>query len=395
MTAVALPSRTGAPNGGVVQRMVAAARRLEAEGRDVVRVDIGEPDFATPAHIVEAGARALRDGATKYVAPAGLPALRAAIAHSVAARGVEAAAEQVVVTAGARPMLWYALQALVGRGDGVLLPDPGYPGYAAAVHLAGGVAVRYALAATPNGFRLDVDALRAAVAPDVRVLVLNAPGNPTGLTLDEAERAAVAALALERDLWVVTDEIYSAIAFDRSAPTSIAALPGMAARTVLVDGFSKTYAMTGWRLGYGVMPRAVADSVAALVAECTTCTPAFVQHAGLAALAGPQDAVADMRDAYRQRRDLLVRGLSAIPGVVAPPPRGAFYTFADVSGAMARGPWTSSDDLAADLLDTHGVACVPGSAYGVRGEGHLRLALTAAPARLEEGVRRIAACLGA
>jgi len=273
----------------------------------------------------------------------------------------------------------------------VLVPDPGYPGYAGAVRLAGGAPVPYALAETPDGFALDVDALRDAITPATRVLVLNAPANPTGMVLDDATQLAVAELAATRDLWVVSDEIYGAMRYDGAAPPPVASLPDMADRTVLVDGFSKTYAMTGWRLGYGVMPRALAESVTALVSESTTCTPAFVQHAGLAALAGPQDAVLAMRDAYRARRDTLVRELNAVGGVRAAPPGGAFYLFADVSRMLAAGSWPDDAALAEELLERHGVACVPGSAYGARGAGHLRLALTAPEERLREAARRIAA----
>lgn len=376
---------------GIVQRIVAEARRLEGEGRDIVRLDIGEPDFPTPPHVVEAGVRALRDGATRYVAPAGLPALRGAIAQSVRQRGIDATAEQVVVTAGARAMLWYALLALVRPGDEVLVPDPGYPGYASAIRLAGGVAVPYALAIGDGRFALDADALRAAVTPRTRVLVVNAPQNPTGMIHDAAALDALAAVARAHDLWVVSDEIYGALAFDGAAP-SVAALPGMAERTVLVDGFSKTYAMTGWRLGYGVMPTAIAARVAGLVSECATCTPAFIQHAGLAALDGPQDAVDAMRASYGARTRAFADALGAIPGVVAAPPAGAFYVFADLSGALAeRG--TSSAALATALLAEHDVACVPGSAYGARGEGFVRFACTTEHDRLARAAQRIRVAL--
>jgi aspartate aminotransferase len=375
---------------GTVQRIVAQARQLEAAGRDIVRLDIGEPDVPTPPHIIEAGVRALRDGATKYVAPAGLPALRKAIAASMHARDVEAGAEHVVVTAGARAMLWYALLSLVRPGDDVLVPDPGYPGYATAIRLAGGEAVPYAITCDAGRFALDADALRAAVTPRTRVLIVNAPQNPTGAAFDDDALEAIAAVVREHDLWVISDEIYSSLAFG-ALPQSVASLPGMATRTVVVDGFSKTCAMTGWRLGYGVMPDAIARAVASLVSECATCTPAFVQHAGIAALVGPQDAVRDMRAAYATRTNAFARGVSEIPGVVAAAPAGAFYVFADLSGAMALG--TTDTELAERLLHGYGVACVPGSAYGTRGEGFMRFACTTPEARLYEAIGRIAAAL--
>ena len=372
---------------GAVQRIVAEARRLEAAGQDVVRLDIGEPDFPTPPHIIEAGVRALRDGETRYVAPAGLPTLRAAVASSVAARGIVATPEQVVITAGARAMLWYALLALVRAGDDVLVPDPGYPGYATAIRLAGGTPVPYAMRCDDGRFWLDADALRAAITPCTRVLVVNAPQNPTGAVLDSAALAAIASVAQAHDLWVVSDEIYSSLCHDAAPAPSIASLPEMATRTVLVDGFSKTYAMTGWRLGYGVMPVAIAATVTSLVSECATCTPAFVQHAGIAALAGPHDAVSAMRAAYGARTRLLANALRAI-GLVAAPPAGAFYVFADASPLLADGLTTTS--LADTLLREHGVACVPGSAYGARGAACLRFACTTSEARLAMAVARIA-----
>ena len=381
---------TSVPAESPVARIVAEARRRAADGHDVVRLDIGEPDLPTPPHIVEAGIAALRAGATRYVAPAGIPALRAAIAESQRARGLDATPEQVVVTSGAKPMLLYALLALVRRGDEVLLPDPGYPSYAAAVRLAGGRPRRYALAREGARFTLDVEALRAAVTARTRVLVLNTPQNPTGCTLDAADRAAVAAIAEAHDLWVISDEIYAGLRYDDdSAHESVAALPGMASRTVLVDGFSKSYAMTGWRLGYGVMPTSLVPAIVSLVNESTTCAPAFVQQAGLAALTGPQDAAHALRDEFRRRRDALVAGLRDVPGVEAAPPDGAFYVFADVRGLLGRGETSAA--LAERLLREHDVACIPGSAYGRRGEGMLRLAFTTGVERLGEAVRRIAA----
>ncbi|HEX5831412.1 MAG TPA: pyridoxal phosphate-dependent aminotransferase [Gemmatimonadaceae bacterium] len=372
--------------------IIAAARDLQAQGRDVVRLDIGEPDFPTPPHIVEAGVRALRDGATRYVAPAGIAPLRAALADALRARGVPASPDGVVVTAGARPMLLFALLALVRSGDEVLVPDPGYPAYTSAARLAGGRAVPYPLATRDGAFRVDVEAVRAALSPRTRVLVLNAPHNPTGAVLDDGTLAELAELARRHDLWVVSDEVYAAFAFDGPS-RSIAALPGMRARTVMVDSFSKTYAMTGWRLGFGVMPETLAPAVTTLVADSTTCAPAFVQHAGLAALAGPRETVDMMRTEYRRRRDLLVAGLRSVPGVRVARPAGAFYAFADVSTLLAAAPVTGATAwLAERLLHAYGLACLPGSAFGARGAGALRFSFASTPDRLNDAVARLARC---
>lgn len=370
--------------------ILALARALDAEGHRVVHLEIGEPDFPTPGHVVDAGIRALRDGVTRYVAPEGLRPLREAIAARSCERGVPATPEQVVVTSGAKPMLLYALLALATEGDEVLVPDPGYPGYASSAALAGSRAVRYPIVRDGAGdFRVDLGALEASVTPATRVLVLNAPHNPTGMVLDEDTLAGIAAVALRHDLWVVSDEVYAALSYDEAPPRSIASLPGMAGRTIVVDSFSKTYAMTGWRLGYGVMPASITGAVRALVAESTTCAAPFVQHAGIAALQGPQDAVALMRAEYRARRDEIVQALAAIPGIRAATPPGAFYAFANVTG-LAGGTSTSAE-LAERLLREYGVASMPGSAYGRRGEGHLRFSFASPIIELREATRRVAA----
>lgn len=384
----------GAP--GEIPTIIAAARALEATGRDVVRLDIGEPAFPTPPHIIEAGVRALRDGQTKYVAPQGLAALREAIADAERARAVDADAACVVVTSGAKPMLVFAMLALLTDGDEVLVPDPGYPGYAAAVALAGGRAVPYAAARSADGFRLDVEAIRAQISPRTRAIVVNTPSNPTGAVLDEAELSALAELAVEHDLRVVSDEVYSAISFGDLAPPSIAGRPGMPERTILVNSFSKTYAMTGWRLGYGVVPRDLVRRVVSLVNDCSTCAPAFVQQAGIAALRGPQVDVERMRAEYRTRRDALGAALDRLDGVSASRAAGAFYAFPDVAALLRGGggdePWTSAR-LARVLLDEYGVACLPGSAFGRESAARLRLSFAAPADRIREGVERLARCV--
>lgn len=367
--------------------VLAAARRLEAQGRDVVHLEIGEPSADTPPHVVEAGIRALRAGLTHYAVPAGIPELRAAVADHVRLRGVRASAEHVVVTAGAKPMLFYALLSLVEPGDEVLCPDPGFPIYESVVRLAGGRPVPYPMDAE-RGFRASVDALAELVSPRTRALVLNSPHNPTGLVATGATLAALADLAQRHDLWVISDEVYSRLLYEGET-ASIAAVPGMSERTVLVDGFSKSYAMTGWRLGYGVMPQALQQRVTKLLINNASCTATFVQHAGIAALTGPQDFVTRMGAELRARRDLMVSGLASIDGVTCPSPAGAFYAFPDLSSLLEQRGLTA-DAFADRLLAEHGVAVLAGTAFGPGGAGHLRLSFAAPRAEIERGVERVA-----
>jgi aspartate/methionine/tyrosine aminotransferase len=370
--------------------VAAAARRLEAEGRDIVHLEIGEPGIPTPEHIVEAGVRALRDGHTRYASPAGLPELRAAVADSLAARGIAAHAEQVVVTSGAKPMLLYAALALVHPGEDVLVPDPGFPIYESVVRLAGGTPVPYAIDLT--GERGNTAAAVAdAITPRTRVLVLNAPHNPTGADLAPAELDEVAELCHARDITVISDEVYGSLRYG-GRHASIAARPGMAQRTVVVDSFSKTYAMTGWRLGYGVMPTALAERVATLVVNSTSCAPPFVQHAGVAALTGPQDAVRELVATLRLKRDALVRGLAAIDGITCGTPPAAFYAFPDVSGVLAATGLTTAQ-FADHLLAAHGVATLAGTSFGARGAGRIRLSFAAPAAALDTALHRLRTCV--
>jgi aspartate/methionine/tyrosine aminotransferase len=369
---------------------VTAARALEAQGRRIARLDIGEPHFPTPPHIVEAAHAAMRAGATKYVSPQGLLELRDAIAASQRARGVSASSDDIVVTPGVKPMLMYALLAVCHSGDEVLTSDPGYPGYAAAARLAGATVRHYPLTHAGESFGVDLDGLRSAITPSTRVLVINSPHNPTGMVLDTPTLEAIAELSLRHDLWVLSDEIYSALTYDRPVPPSIATLPGMRERTIVVDGFSKAYAMTGWRLGYAVLPPRLVATITALVADGSTCTPPFVQHAGVAALTGPQDALDEMRHAYRSRRDALIDQLRAIRGVRAPRPEGALYAFADVGSLMDRATIASSVELATSLLHEHHLACVGGAAFGARGERHVRFSFAVAPDQLDDALARLA-----
>jgi aspartate/methionine/tyrosine aminotransferase len=333
----------------------------------------------------------MRDGHTKYVAPQGLPALRAAIGAHVAARGLAVAADDVVVGAGVKPLLVYTLLTLVGPGDEVLVPDPGYPGYADAARLAGATVRSYPILTAGGAASIDIEALRVAITPASRVLVLNSPHNPTGMVIDEQSLCLLAELADRHDLWIVSDEIYAPLVYDRAMPPGIASLPGMAERTVVLDGFSKAYAMTGWRLGYAILPRRLVAPVSAMLGDAATCTPAFVQYAGVAALTGPQDVVERMRRDYRARRDVLVHHLQSMPGVSVSVPAGALYAFADVRELMRRSGMTSSIQAATGLLTNHRLACVAGRVFGARGEACLRLSFAVASDTLDAALGQLGA----
>jgi len=372
--------------------VLARARVLEAQGRDIVHLEIGEPDFPTPAHVREAAHRALEAGETRYVQSAGLPALRQAIAEDIRRRrGVETRPERVVVTTGGKPVIFYTVLAVVGPGDEVLLPDPGFPTYASAVRFAGGVPVPVPLR-PEAGFRLRPEDVADRITPRTRLLILNSPSNPTGAVMPEGDLRRVAALAAAHDLWVLSDEIYLRLAYGPplGAAPSFYALPGMPERTVLLDGFSKTHAMTGWRLGYGVLPPALVEAFVRLVVNSVSCVPPFVQAAGLAALGGGQAHVEAMLAEFAARRQTLVAALGAIPGIACAAPDGAFYAWVDVR-ALGRG----SAQLADGLLQKAGVAVLPGTCFGAEGEGYLRLSYAASRETLAEAVRRIGAAVAA
>jgi aspartate/methionine/tyrosine aminotransferase len=350
--------------------VLAKAKALERRGRDIIHLEIGEPDFDTPAHVVEAGCRALRDGHTHYTPTAGIPELREAIAADVGrSRGIEVDPAQVVVTPGGKPIMFFAILALVEEGDEVLLPNPAFPIYESMVDFAGGTPVFVPLR-QENGFRFDLDEFAAGLGEKTKLVILNSPANPTGGVLTAEDIAGLAEILRGRpDVFVLSDEIYSQLLYTDSF-ASIASEPGLGpdGRTIILDGFSKTYAMTGWRLGYGVMPEPLAEQVAKLQVNSNSCTNAATQYAGLAALNGPQDAVAEMLAEFRARRDLIVAGLDDLPGVECITPQGAFYAFPRVAGTGR-----PAGELADLLLDEAGVACLSGTAFGRHGEGHLRL----------------------
>ena len=346
----------------------ARARALEAEGRSIIHLEIGEPDFDTPANVREAAKRAIDDGWTHYGPPLGLPELREAIAADASARkGFPASADRVVVTPGAKPIMYYAMLALVEPGDEVIVPDPGFPIYASMAAWAGGTVVPLPIRQA-HEFRLDLDELASLITPRTRLLVINSPANPTGgvFTRDDIER--IAELVLRHDLVVLADEIYGRILYDGTEHVSIASLPGMAERTIVLDGFSKTWAMTGWRLGYGILPEPLLEPFSRLIINSVSCTATFSQLAAVEALQGPQDAVEAMIAEFRARRDLVVEGLNRIPGIHCLQPEGAFYVFPDVS-ATGLG----AAELAHRLLNDAGVCVLAGSAFGQVGRDHLRI----------------------
>ncbi len=366
------------------------ARALEAQGRSVVHLEVGEPDFPTPENIVEAGIRALRDGKTKYTPSAGIPELREAIAVEVSrTRGVQVSPDQVVVTPGAKPIMFFTIMALIEPGDEALFPSPGFPIYESMIDYCGGMAVPYGLR-EQNNFRFDPDEFRSLVGPQTKLIILNSPQNPTGGVLEASDLQVVADVASKYDVTILTDEIYRRVLYDGTF-SSLLSIPGMMERTVLLDGFSKTYSMTGWRLGYGVMPMELVPHITRLQTNSNSCVAGFTQYAGVEALTGPQDSVGKMVSAFKQRRDVIVEGLNAIPGFKCLKPRGAFYAFPNTT----RTGWDSRK-LADYLLNEAGVACLSGTAFGQAGEGYIRFSyanslenIKLALTRVREAVEKI------
>ncbi|MEO7511133.1 MAG: pyridoxal phosphate-dependent aminotransferase [Gemmatimonadaceae bacterium] len=361
------------------------AQALEREGREIIHLELGAPDVDAPPHATAAAIRALQEGDARYVGPAGIPELREAIAADVRSRGVHADAEQVIVTPSAKTAVFYAIMALTERGCEVLVPDPGFPIYPSMARFAGATPVGYGV---DSNNAPDVDDIEACITPRTRVLLLNSPNNPTGGALGAPAMQRLAALVERHGLTVVTDDIYTRLTYDTDYAPTIAAFDGARDRTIVVDGFSKTYAMTGYRLGYIVAPREWVEPLITLAVNGHTCVAPFIQRAGVAALTGPQEHVRRQVEAYRVRRDVLVRGLNALPGVRCAVPDGAFYVFTDFSEVLAERGLTSAQ-LASELLELHGVAAIDGTAFGARGEGRLRLSFASARSDLETAVERI------
>jgi aspartate aminotransferase len=362
------------------------ARALEAAGRSVIHLEIGEPDFPTPPHIVDAAKQALDQGWTRYGPTQGLPELREAIAaHICRSRNISVSPGNVCVVPGAKPILFFSMLALLEPGDEVVYPDPGFPIYRSMIRYLGATPIPVPLIES-RGFSFDLDALRDKLSSRTRLLILNSPQNPTGGVIPGEDLREIAALVRDRDLMVLSDEIYSRIYYTAEAPASIATLPGMLEKTILLDGFSKTYAMTGWRLGYGVMPEWLVAGVNKLMVNSNSCAASFTQRAALAALAGPQTEVDHMVEQFRHRRDVFCPALNSIPGFRCAPPGGAFYAFANVEQTGV-----PSKDLADLLLERAGVACLNGGSFGEHGEGYIRFSFANSLENLLEAVERIKA----
>jgi len=368
----------------------ARARALEATGRSIIHLQIGEPDFDTPANVREAAKRALDEGATHYAPFPGIPQLREAIAEDATARkGFPVTPDRVFVTVGGKGVMLYAILGLIDPGDEAIVPDPGYPIYESLVRFVGGTPVPIPIR-MENDFRLDVDELASLITPKTRMIVINSPANPTGGVLTRGDIERIAELAQRHDLVVLADEIYGRILYDGEEHVSIASLPGMAERTIVLDGFSKTFAMTGWRLGYAIVPEWLVQTYGQLVINTISCAPTFAQVGAVEALRGPQDDVDAMVVEFRARRDLVVDGLNAIPGIRCLRPTGAFYAFPDISGTGLTGA-----DLAERLLQEAGVCVLSGTAFGGVGRDHVRISYANSRENLAEALRRIGAFVDA
>ena len=364
--------------------VLAKARALEAQGRDIIHLEIGEPDFDTPPSVVQAGLSALQRGETHYTPSAGIIELRQAIADYLnRTRHLSVDPGQVIVTPGAKPIMFYAMLALLDTGDEAIYPDPGFPIYASMINFAGATGVSLKLR-EKNDFNPDIDELKTLVTDRTKLLVLNSPGNPTGGVLSQSTLKEIAQIARARDLWVLADEIYAEIMYEGSHH-SILREDGMAERTILLDGFSKTFAMTGWRLGYGVFPWPLVDPVTKLVTNSVSCTATFTQRAGAAALTSRPPEVADMVKQFRERRDAVVTGLNKIDGISCREPKGAFYVFPNITG-LGLGDSTTVQER---ILHEAGVATLSGTAFGEGGEGYLRLSYANSLKNLIDAVRRI------
>ncbi|HEX77982.1 MAG TPA: pyridoxal phosphate-dependent aminotransferase [Dehalococcoidia bacterium] len=363
--------------------VLARARALEAQGKDIIHLEIGEPDFDTPPHISQEAAQALKQGYTHYCPSPGLEELRAEVAREIErTRGITVAPGRIVITPGAKPILFFAVLALLEPGDEAMYPDPGFPIYQSMINFVGATPVPNPLHEELE-FGLDVRELRAKVTPRTKFIIINSPHNPTGSVLKESDLEQIAEVAIENDLVVLADEVYSHILYE-GEHHSIASLPGMLERTILVDGFSKTYAMTGWRLGYAVLPPELVEPITRLIANSFSCTAPFIQRAGLRALTGEQDSVAAMVGELQERRDLIVDGLNAVPGISCVRPRGAFYVFPNVKALPL-----DCRRLADYLLQEAGVAVLPGTDFGAQGEGYLRLSYANSKENLRRALERI------
>ena len=369
-------------------QVLARANQLEAAGKEIIHFEIGQPDYPTFKNISQAGVDAIYSGKTRYTSPAGIPALREALALDAGRRrGIAIDPEEVVVAPGGKPNLFFPTLALVEPGDEVIYPDPGFPTYEAMIRLAGGVPVPVPLL-EKNQFSFDLSAFDRLVNHRTKMIVLNSPSNPTGGVIPLEDLQHIAKQARDYDCWVMSDELYTRLVYDNLQAPTIASLPGMKERTIIVDGFSKTYSMTGWRLGFGIMPKELAACVELLLTHSVGSTAHFTQFAGLEAITGPQDMVDSMVSEYQRRRDFIVDGLNAIPGFSCLKPQGAFYVFPNITGTGM-----NSTQLANLIMEKAGVALLPGNAFGPYGEGYLRLSYATSMENIHKGLEKIRAAL--
>ena len=363
--------------------VLAKAKGLEAQGRDIIHLEIGQPDFITPTNICEAAFKAMKDGHTGYGPSAGLLEFREVIAEHISeTRGVEVHPDEVTVTPGAKPIIFFTILALINEGDEVIYPNPGFPIYESVIDFIDGQAVPLPLR-EEVGFGFRIEDLEASISDRTKLLIINSPQNPTGGTLAKSDLEAIADLAIKHNFYVLTDEVYSRILYE-GVHDSLISLPGMKERTILLEGHSKTYAMTGWRLGYGIAPTELADKITQLTINSNSCTATFTQFAGIEALKGPQDFVHEMVAEFRKRRDAIVDGLNAIEGVGCIKPLGAFYVFPNVTQLPL-----SCQDLSDYLLEDAGVAVLPGTAFGKYGDGYLRLSYANSLENIQEALARM------
>lgn len=364
------------------------AQALEATGREILHMEIGQPDFQTFDNVGISAIRAITNGETRYTPPAGIPPLREAIARTTSQRiGMPLEPSQVVVGPGAKPLLFFPMMALLEPGDEVLYPDPGFPSYRSIIEIMGATPVPIGLKEEKD-FSFDMEEFNAKVNENTRLIIINSPSNPTGGIIPREDLETIAEAAKKYDCWVLSDEIYTRLVFTDDPVISIMTLPGMAERTILMDGFSKTYAMTGWRLGYAVMPDELAKKVALLITHSVGCTASFTQIAGTEALNGDQEQVEKCKAIYKKRRDVLVQGLNDIPGVTCRMPKGAFYVFPNIKSFGK-----PANDLAEYLLQEAGVCVLPGTSFGAMGEGYIRLIYATSIQTIEQSLEKMRAAL--
>ncbi len=363
--------------------VLAKAKALEAKGKEVIHLEIGEPDFDTPRNIIDAAVKSLNSGKTHYGPAAGVPELRAVLAEDMGKRrNIKIQPEQVVVTPGAKPIMFFTLLALINEGDEVMYPNPGFPIYESVIDFIGAKSVPYPLR-EEREFSFDIDEFMSLITPKTKLIILNTPQNPTGGILTESDLKAVAKVAQEKDIYILSDEVYMNIIYE-GVHHSIAAIPGMFERTIILDGFSKTYAMTGWRLGYGAMPKDLAEKIVQLQINSNSCTATFSQYAGIEAVRGPQIEVSKMVAEFKKRRDVIVDGLNAIDEISCLRPHGAFYVFPNIKQLGMDGK-----KFAELLLEQFGVAVLSGTAFGKYGQGYLRFSYANSVENIQKALDRI------